>query len=158
MSEILVRLILVDFSLSFYTTFSNPDPHLIPCGYFTYLIMMLHVSSSPNLYTTALAVLRNDLRDLRKWRKCKLAFPSLGRPNPLAGVGSTKTKIKMNTKWLSLAAIVPAENDATRPVLTQPLHHRVDNFTRCFPRPSSVKDMQTSRPVCRLKSTMVIAK
>ncbi|EFX85945.1 hypothetical protein DAPPUDRAFT_237349 [Daphnia pulex] len=47
----------------------------------------------------------------------------------VAGDGSTKTKIKMNTKWLSLAAIVPAENDAARPVLTQPLHHRIDSFT-----------------------------
>jgi hypothetical protein len=39
---------------------------------------MKNVQFSPNLYTTAWHVLRNDLRDLRKWRKCKLAFPSLG--------------------------------------------------------------------------------
>jgi hypothetical protein len=65
------------FSL-FYTTFSHPDPSLKPWGFCTCLIMMLHVSFSPNLSAVTWHVLRNDLRDLRKWRKCKLAFPSLG--------------------------------------------------------------------------------
>jgi DNA-binding FrmR family transcriptional regulator len=35
----------------------------------------------------------------------------------------------MNTKWLSLAAIIPAWNDATRTILTQPLHHCITRFT-----------------------------
>ncbi len=49
-------------------------PPLKPCGYFTFLIMMKNFQFSPNLYTTA----RHVFRDLRKWRKCKLAFSSLG--------------------------------------------------------------------------------
>jgi hypothetical protein len=51
---------------------------LPPWGYCTCLIMMKHVSFSPNLYTTAWHVLGNDLRDLRARRTGKLAFPSLG--------------------------------------------------------------------------------
>jgi hypothetical protein len=43
-----------------------------------YQMAMQHVSFSPNLYTTAWHVLRNDLGDLRMWRTCKLAFPSAG--------------------------------------------------------------------------------
>jgi hypothetical protein len=54
---------------------------------------MRKVPFSPNLYTTAWKVLRNDLHDLRL--KCKLAFPSAG---DVAGDGSKKTNIKMNTK------------------------------------------------------------
>ncbi len=52
---------------------------------------------SPNLYTTASHVLRIDLRDLRVWKKCKLAFPSAGwrLQVGVAGDGSTITKIKM---------------------------------------------------------------
>jgi hypothetical protein len=78
-----VHLSIADWSLSIFLSpfirfFLTLTSQLKPCGYFTYLIMMLHVSSSPNLYTTALTVLRNDLHDLRKWRKCKLAFPSVG--------------------------------------------------------------------------------
>ncbi len=65
------------FLSPFIRFFLTLTSQLKPCGYFTYLIMMLHVSSSPNLYTTALTVLRNDLHDLRL--KCKLAFPSFGR-------------------------------------------------------------------------------
>jgi hypothetical protein len=75
-SEILTRLIPIDFSLAFYTIFSQPDSPLMPCGFFTCLIMMLHVSFSPNLSAVAWHVLRNDLHDLQL--KCKLAFPSLG--------------------------------------------------------------------------------
>jgi hypothetical protein len=72
----LIRLSSVSFSLAFYTTFSfsHPDPPLKPCGYCTCLIMKQHVSSSPNLSP----VVWHVLRDLRAWRKCKLAFPSLG--------------------------------------------------------------------------------
>ena len=77
------------FFLSFYTIFFIPSP-LKPWGYCICLIMMRHVPFSPNLYTTW-HILRNDLRDLRKWRK--MFFPS-------AGDGSTTTNIKMNTKWL----------------------------------------------------------
>ena len=48
----------------------------------------------------------------------------------VSGDGSTTTNIKMNTKWLSLAAIeYLLDNDATRPILTQPLHHRIDSLT-----------------------------
>jgi hypothetical protein len=36
-----------------------------PCGFCTCLIMMKHVQFSPNLYTTALTVLRNLPRDLQ---------------------------------------------------------------------------------------------
>jgi hypothetical protein len=40
----------------------------------------------------------------------------------------------MNTKWLSLAAIeYLLDNDATRFILTQPLQHRIDSFTRYVP-------------------------
>jgi hypothetical protein len=39
-SEMLTQLISNAFSLSFYTTFSHPDPSLKPCGYCTYLKMM----------------------------------------------------------------------------------------------------------------------
>jgi hypothetical protein len=41
----------------------------------------------------------------------------------VAGDGFTTTNIKMNTKWLWLAAMYSLDNDATRVVLTQPLHH-----------------------------------
>jgi hypothetical protein len=63
----------------------------IPNGYLT-----KHVPFSPNLYTTAEErnVLRNDLCDLRKWRTCKLAFPSAV---DVAGDGSTKPIFK---KWI----------------------------------------------------------
>ena len=73
-----------------------------PCGYCTCLIMMKHVSFSPSLYTTAWHILRNDLHDLRL--TCKPFLLQLD----VAGDGSTKTNIKMNTKWLTLAAILPA--------------------------------------------------
>ncbi len=44
----------------------------------------------------------------------------------VAGDGSTTANIKMNTKWLSLAAIeYLLDNDATRVVLTQPLRRRM---------------------------------
>jgi hypothetical protein len=61
-----------------------------PCGYCTCLIMMQNVPFSPNLYTTAwqvwsfsihftiITLKRNDLRDLRASRTCKLTFPSAG--------------------------------------------------------------------------------
>jgi hypothetical protein len=54
----------------------------------------------------------------------------------VVGDGSTKTNIKMNTKWLSLALrlLYLLDNDATRPILTQPLHHRIASFTRYVPR------------------------
>ncbi len=52
-SEMLTRLVSIAFFLSFYTTFSHPDPPLKPCGYCTCFIMMYVVSFSPNLYTTA---------------------------------------------------------------------------------------------------------
>ncbi len=92
-SEMLTRLFPVSTFLSpFIRLFLTPP--LKPCGYFTFLIMMQKVPFSPNLYTTAWKVLRNDLHDLRL-NKCKLAFPSAG---DVAGVGSTKTNIKMNTK------------------------------------------------------------
>ncbi len=65
------------FSLLFIRFFLSPSP-LKPCGYCTCMIMMKHVPFSPNLSAVAWYVLRNDLRELRAWRKCKLAFSSLG--------------------------------------------------------------------------------
>jgi hypothetical protein len=66
---------------------------------------MLHVSFSPNLSAVAWHVLRNDFHDLRlKKMQTGLSFFRL----TLLGMGLQKPKIKMNTKWLSLAAIVPA--------------------------------------------------
>jgi hypothetical protein len=62
------------FSLLLYDFFFISSP-LKPCGYCICLIMMRHVPFSPNLYTTW-HILRNDLRDLRKWRK--MFFPSAG--------------------------------------------------------------------------------
>jgi hypothetical protein len=59
-SEMLTRLISMAFSLAFYTIFSHPDPPLKPCGFFTCLIMMLHVSFSPNLSAITWHVLRNE--------------------------------------------------------------------------------------------------
>jgi hypothetical protein len=76
-------------------TFFHPYSLLKPCGYCTCLIIMKHVPFSPNLYTTW-HVLLNDLRDLRKWRKCKSFLLQVD----VAGDGSTKTNIKMNTKWI----------------------------------------------------------
>ncbi len=93
-SEMLTRLIFNRrFSRLLYNFFS-PTP-LKPCGYFTCLIMMQHVSFSPSLYSTAWHVLRKDLRDLRVW----LSFPFAGRT--LLGMG-LQQNIKMNTKckWL----------------------------------------------------------
>jgi hypothetical protein len=65
------------FSLLFIRFFLSPSP-LKPCWYCTCLIMMKHVPFSPNLSAVAWFVLCNDLRDLQAWRKCKLAFSSLG--------------------------------------------------------------------------------
>jgi hypothetical protein len=66
-------------SLSFYTIFFSLLPLTLAV---LYLLLdndeTRAVPFSPNLYTTAWHVLRNDLRDLRKWRTCKLAFPPLG--------------------------------------------------------------------------------
>jgi hypothetical protein len=90
-SKMLTRLIPVNFSLAFYTIFSHPSSK--PNSYFTFLIMKQNVPFSPNLYTNAWHLLRNDIHDLRL--KCKLAFPSAG---DFAGDGSTITNIKMNTK------------------------------------------------------------
>ncbi len=56
--------------------YQNEYQMVMACGYYTCLIMMQHVPFSPNLYTIASHVLRNDLRDLRAWRTCKLFFPS----------------------------------------------------------------------------------
>jgi hypothetical protein len=50
-SKMLARLIPVTFSLAFLRLFLTPP--LMPCGYFTFLIMMKNVQFSPNLYTTA---------------------------------------------------------------------------------------------------------
>jgi hypothetical protein len=66
-------------------------------------------------------VSRNDLRDLRDWRKCKLAFPSLSL-RCLGWVYKNENEYQMALNLL--------DNDATRPVLDQPLHHRIDSFTR----------------------------
>jgi hypothetical protein len=46
------------FTLFLYDFFLPSPPK--PCGYWTFLIMKQHVSFSPNLYTTARHVLRND--------------------------------------------------------------------------------------------------
>ena len=89
------------FSLLFIRFFLLPSP-LKPCGYCTCLIMMKHVPFSPNLSAVAWYVLRNDLRDLRSSN-----WPFLLQFE-VAGDGSTKTNIKINTKWLWLAAILPA--------------------------------------------------
>jgi hypothetical protein len=59
--------------------------------------MMRHVPFSPNLYTTW-NILRNDLRDLRKWRK--IFFPSAGWCCCWGWVYILQQPIiKMNTKW-----------------------------------------------------------
>jgi hypothetical protein len=99
--ETLTRLISNAFSLAIYTTFSHPDPSLKPCGCCTCLIIKQskHFPFSPNLYTTALTVLRNDLRNLRKWRTCKLAFPSAGWR---CRGWVYKKQYQINTKWLWL--------------------------------------------------------
>ncbi len=67
----------LDWSLS---TFLSPfirlflSPPLKPCGYSTFLIIMQKVRFSPNLYTTAWHVLRNDLHDLRLKVQTGLSF------------------------------------------------------------------------------------
>jgi hypothetical protein len=54
----------------------------------------------------------------------------MGLQKPKSNKNQNQTKIKMNTKWLSLAWLLYLlDNDANRPVLTQPLHHRIDSFT-----------------------------
>jgi hypothetical protein len=57
----------------------------------------------------------------------RLTLLGMGLQKPKS---NKKNKIKMNTKWLSLAWLFYLlDNDATRPVLTQPLYHRIDSFT-----------------------------
>ncbi len=131
----------------FYTIFLSPSP-LKFCGYCTCLIMMKHVPFSPNLYTTPWHVLRNDLRDLRKCKDMRTAFTSAG----WRCWGWVRTNIKMNTKWKchecingwALRLLYLLDNDAKRPVLTQPLHYRIVSFTRNVPR-----DLQAWR-TCKL--------
>jgi hypothetical protein len=84
------------------------------------LIMMKNVQFSPNLYTTAWHVLRNDLRDLRKWRKCKLFFPSLG----WRFWGWVYKNQYQNENQIAYPCGC-FDNDETRVILTQPLHHRM---------------------------------
>ena len=79
-------------------------------------------------------VSRNDLRDLRDWRKCKLAFPSLSF-RCLGWVYKNENEYQMALNLL--------DNDATRPVLDQPLHHRIDSFTR-----NVSSDLQAWRTSC----------
>jgi hypothetical protein len=92
--ETLTRLISNAFSLAIYTTFSHPDPSLKPCGCCTCLIIKQskHFPFSPNLYTTALTVLRVMIY---------VTFESEGHANwpfllqvDVAGDGSTKNNIK----------------------------------------------------------------
>jgi hypothetical protein len=67
--------------------------------------MMQKVPFSPNLYTTVWEVFRNDLRDLLEWNA---NWPFLLQDD-VAGDGSTKTNIKMKTKykrlWLQLYSL-----------------------------------------------------
>jgi len=81
-----------------------------------------------------MVVSRNDLRDLRDWRKCKLAFPSLSL-RCLGWVYKNENEYQMALNLL--------DNDATGPVLDQPLHHRIDSFTRNVSR-----DLQAWRTSC----------
>jgi hypothetical protein len=141
-SEMLTRLTFLRlFSLLLYDFFSSSP--LKPCGYFTCLIMITTrpVLTQPldHCIYDKFYLLCNDLPDLRASRTCKLTFPSAGRLVDVAGDGSTKTNIKMNTKWLYV----------THPVLTQPLHHCMTRFKLWSPWPSSVKDMQTDLSFCR---------
>jgi hypothetical protein len=93
---------------SFYTTFSHPDPPLKPFG----LLYLLDKDATRVVLTQPLPRRMTRftlwLRDLRAWRKCKPVFSSLGWHCWGWVYNSTNTKIKINTKWLSLAAIVPA--------------------------------------------------
>jgi hypothetical protein len=143
----LTRLNTFTFSLSFYTIFFSPSP-LKPCGYSTFLIMMQNFPFSPNLYTTAWHVLRNDLHDLRL--KCKLVFPSAGDMVTLLGMGLQKPISKWIPNSLRLRLLYLLDNDETRVVLTQPLRRRMTRFTLWSPWPSSVKKMQTGLSFFRL--------
>ena len=86
---------LITFSLSFYTTFSHPDPLLKPCGYSTFLIMIQNVPFSPNLYNTACQFYVMIYMTF-DWQA---NWPFLLQVD-VAGDGSKKTNIKMKTKWL----------------------------------------------------------
>jgi hypothetical protein len=86
------------------------------------LIMMQKVPFSPNLYTTAWNVLRNDLHDLRL--KCKLAFPSAGW-RCWGWVYKNQYHPKWKPNSLTLRLLYLLDNDETRVILTQPLHHRM---------------------------------
>jgi hypothetical protein len=131
-SEILTQLISNAFSLSFYTFFSYPDPSLKPYGYYTCLIMMHHVSSSPNLSPCCMArfTLRSPWPSSVKEMQTGLSFFRL----TLLGMGLQKPISKWIKNGWALRLLYLLDNDSTRPILTQPLHHRIDSFTRYVPR------------------------
>ncbi len=83
--------------------------------------MIQNVPFSPNLYTTAWNVFLNDLHDLRL--KCKLAFPSLGR----RCWGWVYKNQYQNEHQIAYPCgyCTCFDNDETRVILTQPLHHRM---------------------------------
>ncbi len=132
------------FLSPFYTIFWSPSP-LKPSGYCICLIMMKHVAFSPNLSAVAWYVLHNDLRDLRTWRKCKLAFPYFRLA--LLGMGLQQRISKWISNGWALWLLYLLDNDETRTFLTQPLHHRIDSFTRNVHR-----DLQARR-TCKLAGT-----
>ncbi len=133
-------------SLLFIRFFLSPSP-LKPCGYCTCLIMMKHVPFSSNLSAIVWFVLCNDLRDLQAWRKCKLAFSSLGwRCGGWVYNNKYQNEYQMAEPCMRLLYLL--DNYETRTFLTQPLHHRIiDSFTRNVHR-----DLQACRK-CKLAGT-----
>jgi hypothetical protein len=130
----------LDWSLS---TFLLPFIRLFltlplkPCGYFTFLIMMQNFPFSPNLYTTAWHVLLNDLHDLRlKEMQTGFSFFRL----TLLGMGLQKSKWIPNSLPLRLLYLL--DNDETRVILTQPLHHRMPVLRNVS------RDLQARRTSC----------
>ncbi len=126
-SEMLHQLISFVSSLSFYTTFSHPDPPFKPCGYCTFLIMMQNVRFSPYLYNTACQFYEMFL----------VTSPFL---YPFIRFFLTLTSQALRLFYL-------LDNDAKLPVLTQPLHHSMTRFTEWSPWPSI--EMQNGLSFCR---------
>jgi hypothetical protein len=113
----------------FQSTFLSPfiqfflTPPLKPCGFFTFLIMMQNVPFSPNLYSTVwhLFVMISMTFD---WNANWPLFPSLGR-RCWGWVYKNQHQNEYQTNSLSLWLFYLLDNEATRVILTQPLHHRM---------------------------------
>jgi hypothetical protein len=112
------------FLSPFYTIFLSPSP-LKPCWYFTCLIMMKHVPFSPNLsavawYDTFYVMISVTFERQTGLSFCSLKFLGMGRQKPISN-------------WIpngyGLRLFYLLDNEATRPVLTQPLHHCMKRFT-----------------------------